>query len=502
MTDAATDLDVTDGAAMDRADLIVIGAGPAGMAAAGSAAAQGLRVVLLDEQAGPGGQVFRAVTAAGAGRGAILGADYLHGAALAEGLRAPGVRHLPGAVVWDIEAAGPGFVATFSRAGCAAQIEADALILAIGALERPVPIPGWTLPGVMTAGAGQILLKSSGLVAERAILAGAGPLLYLLAAQMVRAGVPPLALVETCGRADMIRALPRLAAGLRGWRVVLKGLGLLAELGRAGVRRITGATDLRIEGGGRAEALAFRVGGGERRIACDTVLLHQGVVANTQASRLLRLEHDWHEGQRALVPRCDGWGETAQRGIFIAGDGAGIAGAQAAEAAGRLAALQAACRLGRITRETRDRLAAAPRRSLAAERAIRPFLEAAFPVPAAILRPDDATIICRCEEVTAGQVRGWARLGCTGANQLKAFGRAGMGPCQGRFCAQTVVELLAEAQGCPPGRIAPFRIRPPLKPVTLGELAALDGAGVSVSGVAVPPGADRHGAGDGRSPEE
>ncbi|PKP74903.1 MAG: FAD/NAD(P)-binding oxidoreductase, partial [Alphaproteobacteria bacterium HGW-Alphaproteobacteria-6] len=347
MTDAAT-----DGVATNGADLIVIGAGPAGMAAAAVAAAQGLRVALLDEQAGPGGQVFRAVTGAGAGRGAILGADYLRGAALAEGLRAPGVRHLPGAAVWAIEASGPGFVATFSREGRAAQIAAGALILATGALERPVPVPGWTLPGVMTAGAGQILLKSSGLVADRAVLAGAGPLLYLLAAQMVRAGVPPLALVETCGRADLIRALPRLAAGLRGWRVVLKGLVLLAELRRAGVRRITGATDLRIEGGGgggRAEALAFRAGGRDQRIACDTVLLHQGVVANTQASRLLRIDHDWHEGQRAFVPRCDGWGETALRGLFIAGDGAGIAGALAAEAAGRLAALQVACRLGRIT---------------------------------------------------------------------------------------------------------------------------------------------------------
>lgn len=460
---------------MDKANLIVIGAGPAGMAAAATAAAQGLSVALLDEQPGPGGQIFRAVAGAGAARGAILGADYRRGAALADGLRAPGIRHLPGAVVWDIGALAAGFAVTFSRAGSVAEIAGAALIMATGALERPVPVPGWTLPGVMTAGAGQILLKSSGLVAERAVLAGSGPLLYLLAAQMVRAGVPPLALVETQGRADLIRALPRLAAGLRGWRVLAKGLGLMAELRRAGLRRITGASALRVEGEGRAEALAFRAGGRERRIACDTVFLHQGVVANTQASRLLRLDHVWHEGQRAGLPRCDAWGETALPGLFIAGDGAGIAGALAAEAAGRLAALQAACRLGRIAPETRDALATRPRRRLAAERAIRPFLEAAFPVPAEILRPADATIICRCEEVTAGQVRGWARLGCIGANQIKAFGRVGMGPCQGRFCGPTVTEVLAESLGRPPGQIAPMRIRPPLKPVTLGELAALDG---------------------------
>lgn len=459
---------------MTRVDLIVIGAGPAGMAAATEAAGLGLSVTVLDEQTSAGGQIYRAVTGAGAGRGAILGQDYLDGAGLAQAMQSSGARHVTGAVVWNIEPDGKGITVTWSQDGRAAQMRAARLILATGALERPVPIPGWTLPGVMTAGAGQILLKASGIVAERAVLAGAGPLLYLLAAQMVRAGTPPLALVETQSLRDTIRALPHLARGLRGWRTLIKGLGLLAELRRAGVRRITGASDLAVEGQDRVAALRFAAGGQTQRIACDTVLLHQGVVPNTQASRALRLEHAWLSAQQCFAPRLDAWGETSHTGIFVAGDGAGIAGALAAAEAGRLAALQVAHQLGKIDADARDARAHGPAGRLAAERALRPFLDAAYPPVAQVLSPADDTIICRCEEVTAGQVRGWAKLGCTGPNQTKAFGRVGMGPCQGRYCGVTVTALLAEAQGMDPAEVGAYRIRAPLKPVTLGEVASLD----------------------------
>jgi NADPH-dependent 2,4-dienoyl-CoA reductase/sulfur reductase-like enzyme len=204
------------------------------------------------------------------------------------------------------------------------------------------------------------------------------------------------------------------------------------------------------------------------------VLLHQGVVPNTQISRALRMVHDWHSGQQAFAPRLDSWGESSVPGVFVAGDGAGIAGAVAAEQAGRLAGVQVAHQLGRIDRATRDMRARAPAGRLAAERALRPFLDVAYPPAAQVLSPADDTIICRCEEVTAGQVRGWAKLGCTGPNQTKAFGRVGMGPCQGRYCGLTVTTLLAEAQGMTPQAVGAYRIRPPFKPVTLGEVASLN----------------------------
>jgi NAD(P)H-nitrite reductase large subunit len=105
--------------------------------------------------------------------------------------------------------------------------------------------------------------------------------------------------------------------------------------------------------------------------------------------------------------------------------------------------------------------------------AARPFLEAAYPPYAGALSPADSTIICRCEEVTAGDIRATAKLGCLGPNQTKAFGRAGMGPCQGRYCGLTVTRLLADANGRTPDQTGSYRIRAPIKPVTLGELSQL-----------------------------
>ncbi|MGI3187407.1 FAD-dependent oxidoreductase [Nioella aestuarii] len=456
---------------MAEVDLAIIGAGPAGLAAAVTADKAGLRVALLDEQPRPGGQIYRDVSRISADRARVLGADYIHGATLTSALASSGVQHIPGAVVWAIE---DGFQLSYSANGNAAQISAKRVLLATGALERPMPIPGWTLPGVMTAGAAQILLKGSGVLARRAVLAGSGPLLYLVAAQMVRAGMPPLALVETQTRADLLRATRHLPGALRGWRGLVKGLGLLAELRRAGVRRFTGAGGLTVEGSQKAEALHFRSGGKMHRIACDTVLLHHGVVPNTQTARSLGIAHRWTAAQHAFTPVHDQWGATDRRGVFIAGDGAGIGGAMVAEIAGRLAALKLAEEAGHLTSADRDVQAAPLLRARSRERAIRPFLDAAYPPCPEALAPQDSTVICRCEEITAGQIRQTAALGCLGPNQAKSYTRAGMGPCQGRYCGLTVTALMAEATGQSPDATGYYRIRPPLKPVTLAELASMD----------------------------
>ncbi|OSQ51634.1 FAD/NAD(P)-dependent oxidoreductase [Marivita geojedonensis] len=456
---------------MQTYDLAIIGAGPAGMAAAAEAAAAGLSVALLDEQSRAGGQIYRDVDRVTKDRTDILGADYTYGKTLTAGLAHELVTHIAGAVVWAIE---DGFRISFTKDGKGAQLSAERVLLATGALERPMPVPGWTLPGVMTAGAGQILLKQSGVLARKGVLVGAGPLLYLIAAQMVRAGTPPAALVETQTKANMAVAMRHLGGALRGWRYLLKGLSMLAEIRRAGVPRYVGASEISIDGQSKAEAVCFTQGGTRHRIDCDTVFIHHGVVPNTQAARSLGVTHRWSDMQACFVPVLDAWGQSNLDRVFVAGDGGGIGGAKAAEHAGRLSALRIAEIAGRLTEGERDRKAAPFRAALAKERAARPFLDSAYPPYAEALSPSDATIVCRCEEVTAGDIRGYAKLGCLGPNQTKAFGRAGMGPCQGRYCGLTVTALLAEANAQSPDATGYYRIRPPLKPVTLGELAAME----------------------------
>jgi len=460
-----------------KCELLVIGAGPAGLAAAAAAAQAGLDVMLLDEQAAPGGQIYRAVTTTPVTDRRVLGDDYWHGATLVQPFLQSGARYQPQATVWAVSrmtAAAPddGFEVAYSVAGEARMLVARHLLLATGAQERPFPIPGWTLPGVMTAGAAQILLKSGGLVSSgRTVLAGCGPLLYLLAWQYLNAGARIDALLETAPAGQWLRALPHapgfLASGYLG-----KGLKLLRKV-RAAVPVTRAVADLRALGGERLEGVRYTAGGKARELPTDYLLLHQGVVPNVNLARAIGVEHAWNDALDCWEPVTDAWGGTSVAGVGMAGDGAGIAGALAAEHRGRLAALQAAHLLGRLSAGQRDRAAAGPRAALARAVRGRAFFDALYRAPRAYLRPVGDTIVCRCEEVTADQVRQTVKLGCTGPNQMKSFLRCGMGPCQGRFCGLTVSELIAEEQGMHPKDVGYYRLRFPTKPLTLGELAAL-----------------------------
>jgi len=460
---------------VEPVDVAVIGAGPAGLAAATRAAGAGLTVVLLDEQETVGGQIYRAIERSDAQRREILGPDYVAGAALADAFARSGARYEPNASVWQVTRERS---VHYLKDGKVGSFEAKRVVLATGALERPFPIPGWTLPGVLTAGAAQILLKSAGEVpTEPPVLVGCGPLLYLLGWQYVRAGVPIRALVDTTRHEDRWRAKRHMISALRAWPYLAKGLQLLRALREAGVPIHEGADDLRIEGAPgddgteRAHALSFSVRGVPQRIEANVFLLHQGVVPNTQFSWSLRATHHWDDAQLCFTPQADAWGELDLAGIFVAGDGGGIAGAQAAEAQGELSALAIAAQLGAIDQTTRNRSAAPLLRRLAEVRRIRPFLDTLYRPRDENRVPRDDVLVCRCEEVTAGDVRRFVELGCQGPNQAKSFGRCGMGPCQGRLCGLTVTEVIADALKVSPATVGYYRIRPPIKPLTLGELA-------------------------------
>jgi thioredoxin reductase len=448
-------------------DVAVVGAGPAGLAAATVCAHAGLATVLFDEQPAPGGQIYRAITATPVKRDTILGPDYWAGAALAQDFLASGAQYVPGATVWNLTRE---HEIGISVAGAAHILTAERVILATGALERPFPIPGWTLPGVMTAGAGQILLKSSGLVPEgRTVIAGCGPLLWLIAWQYLNAGARIDAILETttADRAAAWRHAPAFATS----PYLLKGLRMMLAVRRR-VRVVSNVSELRAEGRDRVEAVAYRTARGtEQRLPVDNLLLHQGVVPNVNLAMAAGIEHRWDDVQLCFAPVLDDDGGSAIPGIAIAGDGAGIAGAEAARARGELVGLAAVRALrpdAPVLQETdavRARLARLTRG--------RAFLDAYYQPAPHFRRPARDTLVCRCEEVTAGQIVDTVALGCTGPNQMKAFLRCGMGPCQGRECGLTVTELIAQARGVAPQEVGYYRLRPPVKPITLGELASL-----------------------------
>jgi NADPH-dependent 2,4-dienoyl-CoA reductase/sulfur reductase-like enzyme len=312
------------------------------------------------------------------------------------------------------------------------------------------------------------------------VLAGSGPLLWLLAAQVLRAGGTLSAILDTTPRLrfglDMLSFLasPYLA----------KGLALMRETKRH-ITPIRDVTNLRAEGDDRLRRVSFADGGGvPRHIDCDTLLLHQGVVPNVNLAMSVGCTHRWDDSQLCFVPTLDALGHSSADGVSIAGDGAGIAGAESAAERGRLAALDTACRLGRIDEATRDGEADAPRRVLAKYGRGRTFLERTFRPIDAHRIPTGDTIACRCEEVSAAQIQDAVRIGATGPNQLKAYLRCGMGPCQGRLCGLTVTEIIAQARGKTPAEIGHYRLRPPVKPITVAELASLPRSEAEANAVA------------------
>jgi len=456
-----------------RVDLAIIGAGPAGLAASAIAARHGLGTLMLDENPGVGGQVYRAITANPVRDRAVLGSDYWRGEALAKEATASSAQHAAGAAVWSVSPPeGGGYEIGVSMAGRSRMIAALEVMLATGALERPLPIPGWTLPGVMSCGGAQTALKASGLIPDgRIVIAGCGPLLWLIAWQYLNAGVSIAAVLDTTPRENWHDAIPHLPAFLAS-PYLAKGLRLMLAV-RAKVRVVSGVEALRAEGTDKVENVVYTKGGREQRIPVDALLLHQGVVPNINLSNAIGCRHTWDDVQLTWKPETDDWGVTSMPGLTVAGDGAGIAGAEAAAERGRIAALGAAYRLGKIDAATRDRDAAASRAAHSRFVRGRLFLDTLYRPAKAFRIPQGDTIVCRCEEITADRIRATVPLGAAGPNQMKSFLRCGMGPCQGRLCGLTVAELIADERGVSPQEVGYYRLRPPVKPIALAELAAM-----------------------------
>lgn len=454
-------------------DYIIVGAGPTGCAAATRASSYGLSVLVIDEQQIPGGQIYRAIERTDDRRLAILGNDYLHGRSLIEAFHRSKADYLPRATVWHLT---PELDVYYMVDGKASRISARRILIATGAQERPVSIPGWTLPGVMGAGAFDVLFKSSAMVPDgKVVLAGTGPLLYLVTCHLTECGVNVMAVLDTGTFGNYLSASRFLPGAMQTPEYLLKGLQMRAQILKRRIPFYHAVRDLRAYGSDRISTVSFKRNGQTQSIETDLLLLHDGVVPNTQMTRLLECDHVWNPVQRYWKPKLDSWGNTSIDGVSVAGDTSGIYGAKSAEIAGELAAIDTAFRTGVISSKEREKTDLPLQKRLKRERAVRPFLDALFqPHPEFYQPADDDTIVCRCEEITAGQIRQTAALGGLGPNQVKAQIRSGMGPCQGRMCGLTVSEIIADVHQLGLPEVGYFRVRPPLKPIPLHVLANME----------------------------
>jgi NADPH-dependent 2,4-dienoyl-CoA reductase/sulfur reductase-like enzyme len=446
--------------------VVIVGAGPAGIRAAERLVAHGLSPALIDEAPRIGGRIYQQPPLA---PGFRRNAAALYGteAEKAQNLTAAFARiqseidHRPGTTVFDVS--DDRLIAL--DAGRRVEIGFDRLILATGAMDRIMPLPGWTLPGVYALGAAQIALKHQGCaIGHRVAFLGAGPLLYLAASQYAKAGVEVAAVISTA-------SWPSLAVHLAGMsaqaRTAAKGTALIAKLLSRRIPIVANATPSRIIGSTGVEALEVLVDGRLRRFDCDAVALGYGLKSESQLAELAGAQFAFDRVQNQWLPQTDAHGRAIGRdGLYLAGDGAGIQGADAAELRGRIAASALLQDLGIALNDADDHAA------LKRWHRFRIALEQAMPFPSHLAKDlPDATVLCRCENVTAGEVRAAADQGLREINRVKAATRLGMGRCQGRVCGIAGAEVLATKLGISVDSVGRLRTQPPVKPVPIDALA-------------------------------
>ena len=479
-------------------DAVVVGAGPAGLAAAAVLAEHGHAVRLIDEQRAAGGQVWRGAIDRPAGAPEVGGArDALRARAAAAAVDRPGVEHAAGATVIDARSGGNDgpdgaveltwLAARGAHGRAMHETRARALVVATGAMERPVLFPGATLPGVMGVGAVQGAMKRGGLVpaGPGTVLAGHGPLLLLTLSQLRRLGARVDAVLELAPGAvppgERSAFAHRLAQALVADPVLLARGAALRGAAR-GARRYRDVRALRAHGERAIERVSFESAGGRVELLCRLLAVHDGVVPNVQLTRLLGLEHRWRDDQQAFVPVTDDAGRSGGGPIWVAGDGRGIAGAPLATLRGRLAGLDVVRALRETAASSRARSSGTGRGVGAEMRRLQRVVERRMPARRFVDRLHPAlplerhatsdTIVCRCEAVTLGEIDAAIAAGAVGANRVKTFTRCGMGACQGRGCANALTRIVADRLGIRPDAAGALRVRPPLVPVLIGDYLA------------------------------
>ncbi|MEJ8562118.1 NAD(P)/FAD-dependent oxidoreductase [Yoonia sp. GPGPB17] len=455
----------------DSYDIAVIGAGPAGANAAMTAARAGASVAVVDEQPKPGGQVWRAKSAAIVKAPATP--ETVLGDALRSDLAASDVTHLGDARVWQIERDSNGWVVYTLSLGKTIQIKAKALILATGAREYVQPIPGWTTPGVFgLAGATALFKQDLTLPGTNTVVSGTGPLVFFVASEIRRLGGQVAAIVTSNTRTDWARALP---AMLQRPDLLWRGAVWVADLMLARVPIYWGHAATGVQGGPAVNVVTFqkldKTGapiGLTKKISADSLCLGNGLIPAIEAAQLAGASIEHRPELGGWVPKTQVDGTTDVPGLYVCGDGAGIRGAAAAEIQGELVGHAASVYVGKMSSS------APPGLKKAYARAARFGLAMTalnMPKPGYQVLTTPETILCRCESLTQATIVTEVASGAQSANAVKSGLRAGMGPCGGQFCQTAIARLIAQLDDGAEADVPLPIARPPLRPVPMAEIA-------------------------------
>ena len=465
-----------------QTEVAVVGAGPAGLSAALAATQAGVQVTLIDNYRRPGGQYYRQPAA----EFETLQPEghQREGKDLWEKVAAAGVEFLTETTVWG---AFEGNQLALYGPESPSNLQAEVIILATGAYERIAAFPGWTLPGVMTTGAAQTLLKEQRILpGRRIVLAGTGPLQMVVAAGLVQAGAEVIAILEGSRlmRKGLRRPLSYPAALWGQWGRLSEGLSSQLALRRAGVAFKTGWGVVAAHGQGEVTEVTIAqlddqwrlIPDTSRRLACDTLCCSYGFIPATELAQLFGACYEWRPDWGGFVPVRDEHMCTNVPGLYAVGDGAGVGGGPLALIEGQIAGLAAAAQVKAKSPNGGDTTAILdgdPRLKHALRREKRfqeIYAELFTPGPGLdeLAQPD--TIVCRCEEVTRADISEAVQLGADTLDAVKSLTRCGMGNCQGRVCGPLVTALVAQETSCPRAEVGQFRVGPRVFPFTLAAL--------------------------------
>ena len=465
-------------------EVLIVGAGPAGLSAGAAAAENGCRVTILDERPEPGGQFFKQLARSHRFQPSqAMDSQFAQGHALITRVRDLGVEILSGAAVWNASTKSIGEMELdVVRNDTAERYCSGQLIIATGAYERAYPVPGWTLPGFMTTGAAQTLARAYRVgPGGRVLVAGNGPLNLQVACELLNGGVEVVAVAEAASKPGLAQWKSAIQAFYHSPDLIFDGVKYLSTLHKARVPLLYGYRLVRATGESRVEqATVGRISsdGGvipetERTFEVDAVCTGYGFMPSTQITRLLDCAHQVDLLTQGISVKTSPDGATSASGVYAVGDGAGIGGARVALARGTLAGIAVARNLNhRISAKgTKSQTYAyrALERSLSFQSALWHLFEA--PSLFAGELPGD-TVVCRCEGVTERRIKETIANGADEIGALKRLTRAGMGRCQGRYCGYRLAALCAAAGGRRLDTWAMFAPRFPLQPIPVAALAS------------------------------
>ncbi len=460
---------------MREVEIAIVGAGAAGLAAALEASEIGAEVVVIEEYHSPGGQFYRQVPEGFCVNLMEQGRQYADGTEIIKRLRSTNVELMLETLVWDIFEER---TLALCRHDSTELLRAKKLILAPGAQEAPLAFPGWTLPGVMTGGAAQTLLGTQRILpGRRVVLAGVGPFQLKVASQFVQAGAQVVDILEASGRSPA--SVENALRSWGQWGKMREGLEYWLRLKLARIPYHHRHVPVRALGKNEMEAVVVAqvddnwnvIQGTGRTLEADSLCLSYGFLPSLQLTALLGCKLVFEERAGGWITWHDGNQETSIEGVYVAGEVGGIGGADVAGEEGRTAAIAAARSLGRLAASGRQQQEQRVRKRL---KSARRFAEVVGDMMA--IKPGlfgimtDDTVICRCEEVTAGQVKEALVDGDPSVRGVKTRTRAGMGLCQGRMCSFLVQQLISRETRTPMKEIQLDTPRPPVKPLPIQAL--------------------------------